>query len=217
MSDFYNQTSIFIYMKKVLSLLLITVLAGGHLKGQVSGNCVINAILTGYSVRSYTSEPVTDQQLDLILKCGIKSPSANNRQPWKFTVIRDDSTMKEIIKEVVPGNVLIVVSGVESPNGGSTPDFDCGLATHSMFVAAGGIGLGARIYGGPVRNVNLNREIYQIPAGYKAVTVLRIGNIEKSVDAVSAASPRKVSEEVVNYKKQYMNHDHTSKPISIQI
>jgi nitroreductase len=173
----------------------------GQLKGQVKGNPVIDEILTGYSVRNYSSEPVTDQQLDLILKCGIKAPSANNRQPWKFTVIRDDSTMKEIIDNVVPGNVLIIVSGVESEQGGRTPDFDCGLATHSMFLAAGGLGLGARIYGRPVNNLNLKREVYQIPSGYKAVMVLRIGNIEKSVDAVSAASPRKMPQEVINYKK----------------
>lgn len=188
-------------MKTTLSFLLIAFLAGIQLKGQVSGNSVIDAILSGYSVRNYTSDPVTDQQLDLILKCGIKAPSAQNRQPWKFTVIRDESTMKEIINNVVPGNVLIVVSGVESQQGGSTPDFDCGLATHSMFVAAEGLGLGARIYGSPVGTVNKNREVYQIPAGYKAVMVLRIGNIDKSVDAVSAASPRKTPEEVVNYKK----------------
>ncbi len=188
-------------MKTMLPLLLIAILAGGQLKGQVSGNNVTDAILSGYSVRNYTSVPVTDQQLDIILKCGIKAPSAQNRQPWKFTVIRDESTMKEIINNVVPGNVLIVISGVESQQGGSTPDFDCGLATHSMFVAAGGLGLGARIYGSPVGKINSNREIYQIPAGYKAVMVLRIGNIEKSVDAVSAASPRKTAEEVINYKK----------------
>jgi nitroreductase len=188
-------------MKKILSLLIAAILAGVNLMGQPTGNSVIEAILSGYSVRNYSKEPVTDQQLNLILKCGIKAPSANNRQPWKFTVIRDDSTMKEIINNVVPGNVLIVVSGVESATGGSTPDFDCGLATHSMFVAAEGLGLGARIYGSPVRNMNLKREAYQIPAGYKVVMVLRIGNIEKSVDAVSAASPRKIPEEVVNYKK----------------
>lgn len=188
-------------MKTILSLLLIAILAAGQLKGQVAGNYVIDAILSGYSVKNYTSEPVTDQQLDLILKCGIKAPSASNRQPWKFTVIRDDSTMKEIINNVVPGNVLIIVSGVESQQGGSTPDFDCGLATHSMFVAAGGLGLGARIYGSPVRNINLRREVYQIPVGYKAVMVLRIGNIEKAVDAVSGASARKMPEEVINYRK----------------
>jgi nitroreductase len=188
-------------MKTILSLMLIATLAAGQLKGQVTDNKVIDAILSGYSVRIYTSEPVSDQQLDLILKCGIKAPSANNRQPWKFTVIRDDSTMKEIISNVVQGNVLIVVSGIESQPAGSTPDFDCGLATQSMFVAAEGLGLGARIYGSPVRNINLKREAYQIPAGYKAVMVLRIGNIDKSVDAISAASTRKAQEELVNYKK----------------
>jgi nitroreductase len=188
-------------MKTILSLLLIAILAAGQLNGQVSGNSVIDAILSGYSVRNYSSDPVTDQQLDLILKCGIKAPSGQNLQPWKFTVIRDEPTMKEIIKDVVPGNVLIVVSGVESKQGGNTPDFDCGLATHSMFIAAEALGLGARIYGSPVGNINLKREVYQIPAGYKAVMVLRIGNINKSVDAVSGASPRKTAEEVVNYKK----------------
>jgi nitroreductase len=188
-------------MKTTFSLLLIAILAGGQLIGQESGNYVINAILSGYSVRNYTSEPVTDQQLDLILKCGIKAPSAQNRQPWKFTVIRDEPAMKEIINNVVPGNVLVVVSGVESQENGSTPDFDCGLAAHSMFVAAEGLGLGARIYGSPVGNINSKREVYQIPAGYKAVVVLRIGNTEKSVDAVSAATPRKMPEEVINYKK----------------
>jgi nitroreductase len=188
-------------MKTLFGLIAVGLLTAGQLKGQASGNAVIDAILTGYSVRNYTTKPVTDKQLDLILKCGIKAPSANNRQPWKFTVIKDDSTMKAIIKEIVPGNVLVVISGVETQPSGRTPDFDCGLATHSMFVAAEGLGLGARIYGSPVGNINLKREVYQIPAGYKAVTVLRIGNVDKSVDAVSGASARKTAEEVVNYKK----------------
>ena len=187
-------------MKTILSLILIAILATGQLKGQATGNNVTDAILSGYSVQNYTSVPVTDQQLDIILKCGIKAPSSNNRQPWKFTVIKGDSTMKEIIDNVGPGNVLIIISGAESQQG-STPDFDCGLATHSMFLAAEGLGLGARIYGSPVRNINLKRESYQIPAGYKAVIVLRVGNINKSVDAVSSASIRKMPEEVINYKK----------------
>jgi hypothetical protein len=187
-------------MKTILSLLFVVSLASVQLHGQSTGNCVVDAILSGYSVRSYTSLPVTDQQIDLILKCGIKAPSARNLQPWKFTVIKDEATMKEIIKEVVPGNVLIVISGTESPTG-TTPDFDCGLATHSMFAAAEGLGLGARIYGSPVGNINTKREAYQIPAGNKAVIILRIGNIDKSIDAVSAASVRKKAEEIVNYKK----------------
>ena len=108
--------------------------------------------------------------------------------------------MKEAINNVVPGNVLIIVSGVESESG-STSDFDCGLATESMFIAAHSLGLGARIYGGPSGIINSKKELFQIPAGYKAVVALRIGNIDKTVDAVSAATPRKNFEEVINYKK----------------
>lgn len=187
-------------MKIKLSLLIIAVFAVSNLNGQISGNCVTDVILSGYSERAYTSVPVTDQQLDMILKCGIKAPSGSNRQPWKFVVINDESTTREIIKDIVPGNVVIIVLGVESETG-ATPDFDCGLTTESMFIAAHSLGLGARIYRNPVANINTRREAFQIPSGYKAVMALRIGNVDKSVDAVSAASPRNKPEDVIIYKK----------------
>ena len=187
-------------MKIKLSLLIITLFTASNLHGQISGNCVTDIILSGYSERAYTSVPVTDQQLDMILKCGIKAPSGSNRQPWKFLVINDETTTREIIKDIVPGNLVIIVLGVESETG-ATPDFDCGLTTESMFIAAHSLGLGARIYTGPVNNINATRkEALAIPEGYRVVSVLRIGNVDKSVDAVSAASKRKTFEEVVNYK-----------------
>jgi nitroreductase len=187
-------------MKIRISLLVAAFFTMAELHGQIADNCVTDVILSGYSEKGYTSEPVTDPQLDLILNCGIKAPSARNNQPWKFTVIKDEATMKEIIRNIVPGNVLVVVSGIESKEG-DTSDFDCGLATESMFVAAHGLGLGARIYGGPAGNINANKELFQIPEGYRAVVVLRIGNIDKSVDAVSAATSRKAAEELVNFKQ----------------
>jgi len=187
-------------MKSKVIFLIVALFAASQLFGQATDNCVTSVILSGYSEKAYTSEPVTDQQLDLILKCGIKSPSARNIQPWKFTVIKDEATMKEIVSDVVSGNVLIIISGIKSENG-TTPDFDCGLATESMFLAAHSVGLGARIYGSPTGKINTNKDLFQIPTGYKAVMVLRIGNTDKTVDAVSAATPRKKFEEVVNYKK----------------
>jgi len=187
-------------MKTNFVIFAIAFFTVSKLHGQVSDNCVTNVILSGYSEKAFTSEPVADQQLDLILQCGIKAPSARNIQPWKFTVIKDEATMKEIVNNIVPGNVLVIVSGIESENG-TTTDFDCGLATESMFVAAHSVGLGARIYSGPTGNINSKKELFQIPSGYKAVAALRIGKIDKSVDAVSAATPRKKFEEVINYKK----------------
>ena len=187
-------------MKPRLFLIVITLLTTVVIYGQTSDNAVTGLLLSAYSERNYTADPVTDEQIDIILKCGIKAPSAMNRQPWKFTVVRDTATMKQAIPNIVQGNVIIVISGLVSQTG-TTPDFDCGLATENMFVAAHGLGLGARIYTGPVRNVNLNRDLFQIPAGYNAVSLLRIGNVDKNVDAVSAATPRKTPEEIINYKK----------------
>lgn len=195
-----EQTKILISMKNSLIAIFALLFFSSVSFGQGAGSAVTDLLLSTYSERAYTNVPVSDQQLDIILKCGIKSPSSRNMQPWKFTVIRDEASVKEIIKEALPGNVLIVISGLESQTG-TTPDFDCGLTTQNMFVAAHGLGLGARIYGSPVATVIKNREAYQVPAGFKPVIVLRVGNIDKSVDAVSAASPRKAAEEVVNYKR----------------
>ena len=70
-----------------------------------------------------------------------------------------------------------------------------------MFIAWNGLGLGAHIYGSPAGKINSSKELFQIHEGYNAVVALRIGNADKSVDAVSAASPRKTADEVINYKK----------------
>lgn len=187
-------------MKIKLSIIIIAIVFCSNINGQSTGNCVTDNILSAFSNKTYTNVPVTDQQLDLILKCGIKAPSARNNQPWKFTVINDEPSMKEIVADILPGNVLIIISGLESKNG-TTPDFDCGLAAENMFTGAHGLGLGARLYGSPTGNINSKREAFQIPAGYKAVIVLRIGNVDKTVDAVSAATSRNQPADVINYKK----------------
>ena len=189
-------------MKTKLSLILavVFILSAQALRGQSSGNQVVDLLLSAYSPRTFTTEPVTDQQIDLILKCGIKAPSGRNNQPWRFTVVKDEATMKDIIGNAIAGNVLILVSGVEGQDG-KTPDFDCALATENMFVAATALGLGARIYGGPVSAANAKRVDYQVPSGYKIVMILRVGNIDKNVDAVSAATTRKAQSEIVNFKK----------------
>jgi nitroreductase len=187
--------------KVIISVFLVLSLATGMISGQTTGNSVIDVILSGYTARKFTSEPVTDSNIDLILKCGLKAPSARNSQLWKFTVVKDNALIGEIIPNSTAGNILIVVSGQEPVQQGMSVDFDCALATENMFVAAQSLGLGAHIYTGPVNNINLTKkQALGIPDGYKAISVLRIGNIDKNIDAVSSASTRKKMEEVVNYK-----------------
>lgn len=187
---------------KAISVLLITLFTGGViLNGQNSAGSVTDVILNSYSVRMFSSEPVSDQDLDIILKCGIKAPSSRNGQRWKFTVVKDTALANKAIGKINPGNVLIFVSGPEAQDAAGI-EFDCALATENMNIAAQSLGLGARIYGGPVRNVNsIMKQSLEIPEGYRVVTILRVGHIDKSVDAVTAASSRKSFEEIVNFRK----------------
>jgi nitroreductase len=171
------------------------------LKSQTGSSSTIDVILSGYSAKMFTAIPVSDSQIDQVIKCGMKAPSGRNMQPWKFTVVKDDALVKEIIPTVTAGNILIVISGLEAKQPGMSSDFDCALATENMYVAAQSLGLGAHIYMGPVGNVNSKlKQILGIPDGYNAVALLRIGNIDKNVDATSSASTRKKPEEVITFK-----------------
>jgi nitroreductase len=44
------------------------------------------------SIRDYTDEPVAESDLDLILEAGRQAPSGENAQPWRFIIIRDETT-----------------------------------------------------------------------------------------------------------------------------
>jgi nitroreductase len=187
--------------RSLVAVFLILIFGTATLKSQTVGSNTIDVILAGYSAKIFTTLPVSDSQIDQVIKCGMKAPSARNVQPWKFTVVKDNALVKEIIPTITSGNILIVVSGVEAKQPGMNSDFDCALATENMYVAAQSLGLGAHIYMSPVANINTKmKDVLGITEGYRVVAVLRIGNIDKNVDATSSASTRKNAEEIVTYK-----------------
>ena len=95
----------------VVIVLLITAVTG---KSQTSNMHLVDQILSGYSCKVFSDKPVIDNEIELTLKCGLKSPSARNRQPWVFTVVKDLDLSREMIPDMGEGNVLIVISGTES-------------------------------------------------------------------------------------------------------
>jgi nitroreductase len=46
--------------------------------------------------RAFSSEPVTDAQLSPLLDAATHAPSAENRQPWEFVIVRDANTRAAI-------------------------------------------------------------------------------------------------------------------------
>lgn len=190
-------------MKKavIISLVLCFFAGTGIINAQSAGNSVTDLIIRSYTARNFVDGAVTDNDLELILKCGIKAPSARNSQAWKFTVVKDEALVSETVRNSKKGTIMILVSGAESGSPGVNADYDCALATENMYLAAQALGYGAHIYTGPVANINgSKKEAMAVPAGFRVVSILQIGQVDKTVDATSSASPRKSMEEIVNYK-----------------
>ena len=110
-------------------------------------DAVLENIFERRSVRKFTSEPVSDKQIEKLLRAAMVAPSAKNVQPWRFVVIRD----KKILEEMAPkmpyarletATVAIVVCGDVSGYN-KFWEHDCSAATENLLLAAQALGLGA--------------------------------------------------------------------------
>lgn len=57
---------------------------------------VRQAILSRRSLRRYQDRPVPDALITQVLEAGIWAPSAHNRQPWRFAVIRTQAQKEQL-------------------------------------------------------------------------------------------------------------------------
>jgi nitroreductase len=57
-------------------------------------DAAMKVILDRRSIREFTSEPVSDEDLNKILEAGRQAPSGENAQPWRFIVVRDEAKRK---------------------------------------------------------------------------------------------------------------------------
>ncbi len=48
------------------------------------------------SIREFTTDPVSDQDLDLILEAARQAPSGENAQPWRFIIVKDEAMRKKM-------------------------------------------------------------------------------------------------------------------------
>lgn len=111
---------------------------------------VLEAIFTRRSIRKFTGEPVTDQDMDTVIRAAFQAPSAHNYQPWEFIILKDKSNMERIANIHTYAKMLpyaeagIIVCGDQNKQ--NMTGFlveDCSAAIQNILLAAHGIGLGA--------------------------------------------------------------------------
>lgn len=116
-------------------------------------NVALENIMTRTSVRSYTSEPVSEENIETLLRAAMAAPTAGNKQPWRFVVVKDrallDSiganfhTMKMAAK--APLGILVCGDTTASFKGKSREYWvqDASAAMENLLLAAHAIDLGA--------------------------------------------------------------------------
>lgn len=55
-----------------------------------------DAILRRRSIRKYKDTPISDEDLQEIMECGMYAPSASNLQPWHFVVVKSPDKKKKV-------------------------------------------------------------------------------------------------------------------------
>ena len=110
-------------------------------------NEVLDAIFNRRSIRKYTDQPVSSEQLDLIIKAGQAAPSAMNQQPWYFVAIRRKAIIEQLASLLTEEEdpyynapLLIVVFADKKAY---SPVTDASLAMGNMMLAAHSLGLGS--------------------------------------------------------------------------
>ena len=66
-----------------------------------TADSVLENIYNRKSVRQFTSEPVSDEHIQTMLKAAMAAPSAVNYQPWRFVVVTERTEL-DAMARVLP-------------------------------------------------------------------------------------------------------------------
>ncbi len=172
---------------------------------------VLEAIRTRRSIRRYEPDPIPKEKLELLLEAARLSPSAGNRQPWRFIVVRDAELKRKLatecawerlspMRQVETARVVIVGCGLpaESIPVGSFDGYvvDVIIALQSVILAATSLGLGTCWIGAFYEE--RVREVLGIPEDVRVIALLTVGVPAES----PAAKPRKELREIA-YGERY--------------
>jgi nitroreductase len=161
----------------------------------------MEAILGRRSIRRYDGRPVTEGQIEQILRAAMSAPSANNEQPWHFVVVTDRRTLDRIptihpyadmLKEAP---LAILICGDTTLE--KSPGYwvvDCAAATQNLLVAAYALGLGTVWLGVYPRQQRMSdiAQLLRLPDHIKPLALVAVGHPAEKKPANNRYDPLRV-------------------------
>lgn len=151
---------------------------------------VMSAILGRKSIRKFSEERVSEEDILAMLRAAMAAPSAMNWQPWRFVVVDSRESLDAMAALNEHGHMLsyapvaIVVCGVTEWEYDGRKchnvywEQDCAAATENLLLAAHACGLGACWNGCWPRaeRVAPLKELLGIPDGVEPFSVIPVGH-----------------------------------------
>jgi nitroreductase len=137
------------------------------------------------SIRRYKNESVSDEQVKSLLEAAMMAPSAVNKRPWQFIVVRNRDVLEKIMKinpftrMLKTASLAIIVVAEQNKQllaKGFFPQ-DCAAATENILLQAVHLGLGTcwcGIYPNEKR-VTAIRELLNLPEKLAPFNVIAVG------------------------------------------
>lgn len=162
---------------------------------------ILKVIMTRRSIRKFSGQVISDENLELILKAGFQAPSAHNREPREFVVVIKKSRLNEIsefhryAKMLPKAGCGIVVCGDKTKQeeiGFLTED--CSASIQNMLLAAHGLGLGA-VWCGlyPVSDyVKKISKILNLPEHIIPIGMVVVGEKDEDREIIDRFNPKSI-------------------------
>ncbi len=145
----------------------------------------IEAILSRRSVRAYTAKPVTDADIETVLRAAMAAPSAGNQQSWRFVVTTQRETLDEMAESTPYGKMLreaplaiTVCADTRDLRHPMMWQQDCSAAAENALLAIHALGLGAVWLGywPKMERVEPLKKTLGLPEGVEPLCVLAVGH-----------------------------------------
>lgn len=149
---------------------------------------MVEAIAKRCSVRSYSDEPVSKADLQMVLEAALSAPSANNVRPWHIVVVTDAEKRRRLSEvsqwaRFCAESPVVLAFCADSSRQPHWWVEDTSAALENALVQAAGLGLGTCWVGirpgeggpGPERQ-DLVREVLGIPGHIAVLGLVALGH-----------------------------------------
>jgi len=166
---------------------------------------VLEFIQKRRSIRQFQEgAPVSDEQVETLLRAAMAAPSAGNEQAWAFIVVRDRDRLDAIMRfhpyagMLATASLAIVVCGdlARQQHAGYWVQ-DCAAATQNLLLAAANIGLGTcwcGVHPRPEREQGC-RKLFDLPETIAPFAVVAVGVPAEKKGPADYYDPAKVHRE----------------------